>query len=148
MKNAVLLMLMLLSVFAVACGGNAPANGAANSGGGGHGHGDEHGKMTEIGKKKIDDRDVTVSVSEWKPGAEGVSEVAISGDGADKLKVQAWITDADGKEASPKANGEWAADEKMFDCHVELRKDLKPGKYKLWIEIEGKKESWDVEIHG
>ncbi len=146
MKRAAILMLSLLvAITVVACGGsNAKGNTPTNAS---HEHGDDHGKMKEIGKKKVGDRDVTVSVSEWDVGKEGVAEVAVSGDGADKLAIKAWIAGDDGKEASPKATGSWAADEKMFDCHIELGKDLKPGKYKLWISVGDAKESWDVEVH-
>ena len=59
--------------------------------------------------------------------------------------VNDWV-EQDGKEVSPKKAGEWVADEKKFDCHVELKKDLKAGKYKLVVEVDGKKDSWDVEV--
>lgn len=141
MKKTALAVLCLFVVFLAACGGN---NTAKSGSGGGDGH--EHGDMKELAKKKIGDREVTVSVNEWVASkGEGVAEVALSGDGADKAKVSFWV-EQDGKEVSAKKDGEWEADEKKFDCHVELKKDLKAGKYSLVIEVDGKKESWDVEI--
>jgi hypothetical protein len=147
MKRAALILLTLfVTVMLVACGGNNAAKGNTSANGEHHEGGDEHGKMTDIGKKKIGDRDVTVAVNEFTASkGEGVAEVELSGDGADKAKVVVWL-EQDGKEASPKKTGEWAADEKKFDCHVELKKDMKAGKYKLVVEVDGKKESWDVDV--
>jgi hypothetical protein len=143
MNKLTLLILCSLVVFVAACGGNTAKPG--NSSNTGHGAGDEHGKMTEIGKKRIGDRDVTVAVNEWVASkGEGVAEVDCGADG-EKIKLSYWV-ELDGKEISPKKSGEWQADEKKFDCHVELKKDLKAGKYKFVVEIDGKKESWDVEI--
>lgn len=143
MKKFALLILCSFVVFVAACGGNSPKNGSG--GNTEHSHGDDHGKMSDIGKKKIGDRDVSVAVNEWIASkGEGVAEVDCGADG-DKVKLSYWV-EQDGKEVSAKKSGEWAADEKKFDCHVELKKDLKVGKYKLVIEIDGKKDSWDVEI--
>ncbi|MBP9893258.1 MAG: hypothetical protein KBG84_15250 [Planctomycetes bacterium] len=145
MKKLALFVLCSLVVFAAACGGNSakPGNGSGNTAGGEHG--DDHGKMTDLGKKKLGDREVGVEVSEWVASkGEGVAEVDCGADG-DKCKVNFWV-EQDGKEVSPKKAGEWVADEKKFDCHVELKKDLKAGKYKLVVEVDGKKDSWDVEV--
>jgi len=145
MKKLALFVLCSLVVFAAACGGNSakPGNGSGNTTDGEHD--DDHGKMTDLGKKKLGDREVGVEVSEWVASkGEGVAEVDCGADG-DKVKLSYWV-EQDGKEVSAKKSGEWAADEKKFDCHVELKKDLKAGKYKLVIEIDGKKDSWDVEI--
>jgi hypothetical protein len=144
MKRLALFVLCSLVVFAAACGGNTakPGNGGNTAG---HDHGDDHGKMTDLGKKKLGDREVGVEVSEWVASkGEGVAEVDCGADG-DKCKVNFWV-EQDGKEVSPKKAGEWVADEKKFDCHVELKKDLKAGKYKLVVEVDGKKDSWDVEV--
>lgn len=146
MKRAALTVLILFAVvLLVACGGGNNASKPANGGNTESGHGDEHGKMSDLGKKKIGDRDVSVVVNEWVASkGEGVAEVDCGADG-DKVKLSYWV-EQDGKEVSAKKSGEWAADEKKFDCHVELKKDLKAGKYKLVVEIDGKKDSWDVEI--
>ncbi|MCC6573004.1 MAG: hypothetical protein IT462_04360 [Planctomycetes bacterium] len=146
MKKLTLLLLVLVSVITLAaCGGanNTPVNNAPKTDGGhkDHGHGDEHGKMTDLGKKKVGDRDVEVGVDEWKVGKEGVAEVKVSGD---KIDVKFWA-EQDGKEISPKKTGEWNGDEKLWDCHVELAK-AKAGKAKLFVEIGDKKESWDVVV--
>lgn len=151
MKRVMLVACLSVLIVAVAaCGGannasllpsNAPANGEH--------HEDDHGKMTDAGSKKIGGRDVEVEVNAFPISkGEGVAEVGISGEGVDKLAPKTWLTDTDGKEVSPKKEGEWRAHEKKFDCHVELNKSLKPGKYKLWIQIGDAKESWDVELHG
>ncbi len=146
MKKLAFFALCALTVFLAACGGNTakPGNGGGNTAG--HEHGDDHGKMTDLGKKKIGDREVGVEVSDWVASkGEGVAEVEVGGDGADKVKLNFWV-EQDGKEVSPKKAGEWVAEEKKFDCHVELKKDLKAGKYKLVVEVDGKKDGWDVEI--
>ncbi len=146
MKKAILLLLVLVSVITLAaCGGaNAPANNAAPKDKGDH-HGkdgDDHGKMTEIGKKKVGDKDVTVGVNEWKAGKEGVAEVETGGKLGEAPKFWA---EQDGKPVSPKKSGEWVDDEKLYDCHVELA-TAKAGKVKFFVEIGGKSDSWDVDV--
>ncbi len=145
MKKIAMFAMFAFVVFLAACGGNTAKPGNGGNTEHGHEHGDDHGKMNDIGKKKLGDRDVSVAVNEWVASkGEGVAEVDCGADG-EKCKVNFWV-EQDGKEVSPKKAGEWVADEKKFDCHVELKKDLKPGKYKLVVEVDGKKDSWEVEV--
>ena len=148
MKKLAMFAMCAFVVFLAACGGNSakPGNGG-NTAGGEHGH--EHsGAKKEHGKKKIGSFDVAlVQYGEAKKGGEGVFEINTGGtpEANQKIKIYIWIGDKDGKEISPKITPAWAKEHNDFDGHVEVPKNA-PDKAMLWVEIDGTKEGWELEI--
>lgn len=150
MKKLALFALCTMAFFAVACGGNH-SHGNANAANKEHDHDHDHehsGEKKEHGKKKIGSFDVeVVQYGDAKRGGEGVFEVntGASPEANQKIKITMWLGDKDGKELSPKITPAWAKEHNDFDGHLEVRKDA-PDKAWLWIEIDGNKASWELEV--
>ena len=151
MKRVLTVLLAACAVFTlVACGGGNNATNAGNTGnheGHGHGHGDEHGEAHELGEKKVGDYELHVAQVESDSKTEAIFEVKVMKDGKSvkDVPVDVWIGNAEGKELAKVAKGEWAEDEGLFDCHVDLPADMKGAR--LWVKIrQGDLKAVDFEL--
>ena len=154
-----IMMMALLLTFA-ACGGSGNATNAANGNaphneaGHTHNHGDAHdGEKHDLGdREKGDYKYEVVQIGDPEDGGEGIFELRVN-KGDTKITdatIAVWIGDASGKELTPRAAGEWRADEDCYDLHVALPPKL-PASMKLWVTVnhggsEIIKDSFDVVI--
>lgn len=101
----------------------------------GHDHEGEHhdlGHMEHAGGWEIH----AGHIGELEHGHEGIFEVKVTRNGkaVPGARVNAWIVDAEGKGLTPRAGGEWMADEGLFDCHLTMPEET-PGDAFLMVRI-------------
>ncbi len=138
MRKAMLGMTLAATVVLAACGGGNTTNaGNVAVNGQGNGHGDEHGTVHPMGKKALGEGyEAEVGHVESDSKTELVFEVKVLKDGKDvkDAQVKVWLGDKDGKELSPVANGEWMADEGLFDAHTAVPPTGADGLV-LWVRV-------------
>lgn len=130
-----------------ACGqGHDHGNGnGAHNHAGGSGHGDNHaGEKHALGEIDLGGgiKAVATQVGDPVAGKEMIVEVNLTKDGKSytNAEIEGYVGDESGKELGAPAKGEWMADEKLYDVHVELPKNL-PAKMWFWVRVrDGGKE--------
>jgi hypothetical protein len=143
---AVLAIIAAAGLFA-ACGDtHTHGNGAHNhANGSGHGHGDHHeGPKHPLGELDLGNglKATVAQIGDVAAGKEGVFEVSLTRDGkpVTGAELEGYVGDENGKELGAPSRGEWMADEKVYDVHGEMPKNL-PDKLYFWVRVrDGGKE--------